>query len=259
MHSTAGKIVRIARTPSRLDIDVYEMFNFIDKATYWADLDNPHVAASLERTNREMICLKHVQDSWILGRLGQVTDQHILEIGGGWGRVLRTLDGNERWNLDVTGGPGRTVADRREAAKEYRLVNALLGEFSSDLPDGYFDIVFSISVMEHIPQEDIIDFWADHARVMKPGAVGFHAIDFYLEDDPSDRVERRLDGYLKGLKAAGLDFISPPTIERPARFRCAYATTQDLVMRHWNRISPAIKRRHLLQSVSLGLGVKKAD
>lgn len=233
------------------------MFDFIHKSTYWADLDAPLVAARLERTKREMICLKHVQDAWVLGRLDDVRGLRILEAGGGWGRVLRTLDGNERWNLDVDAGPGRTSRDKLRRSSEFKLVNALLGDFSQDLPDSYFDVVFSISVMEHIPQERIADYWADHARVMKPGAVGYHAIDFYLDDDASERVEKRIDGYLAGLDAAGLEFIEAPAIERPASFRCAYATTPDLAMRHWNSISPAVKGRHLRQSVSLGLGVRK--
>ena len=234
------------------------MFEFITKTMYWRDLETPEVEARLAQTHRQLICMKHAQDAFILGRIGESTGKRIVEVGGGWGRVLRTLDPtNERWNLDKSAGPGRVGAEvGRSMPKEFRLVNALLGDFSQDLPDGYFDIVFSISVMEHIPASAIPAFWEDHARIMRPGGIAYHAIDFYLGDKPLSVNETRLDSYLEGIQKNGLQLIGVPNITRPAIFSASFASAPDLTMLHMNEISPALAAaRHHRQNVSLAVGV----
>ena len=89
------------------------MLNTISKKIYWSALADPVVISHLDRTNRQMICLKHVQDAWILSKIAGNKGKRILEAGGGFGRVLRTLDDNERWNLDLHMGTGRTVLDKK--------------------------------------------------------------------------------------------------------------------------------------------------
>lgn len=237
------------------------MFGFITKKQYWSYLDDQTVVDRLDRTTRRMICLKHIQDSWILAQLGSLTGKRIIEVGGGFGRVLRTLDpSNERWNLDIPAGPGRTVTEKlRKMPPEYTVVGALLGEFSDQLPSDYFDVAFSISVIEHVPAEAIGDFWKDHARILKPGGTAFHAIDLYLGDQPIQANEERLDSYMRGIRAAGLEFIMPPQLERPITFRCEYATNPDLAMKEWNEIAPSLTRqREVRQSVSLAVGISKS-
>src|SRR3546814_20583165 len=89
-------------------------------------------------------------------------------------------------------------------------------EFCKDLPDDYFDVVFSISVLEHVPAAAIDGFWKDHARILKPGAVAYHAVDFYLGDKPNDENERRLNSYVSALESRGLEFLVKEAMERPA-------------------------------------------
>ena len=235
------------------------MFDVISKREYWAALDDPLVDTRLSQTRRALLDLKHVQDAWILSKCARVTNKRMLEIGGGFGRVLRTLEGNERWNLDTVGGPGRTVKEtKRRMPPEYTVVDAMMGDFSLDLPSEYFHLVFSISVIEHVPTAANRSFWQDHARVLRPGGKAYHAIDLYLGDEPSDHVEVRLNAYIAGIQENGLSFLVTPTIRRPVVFRSAYATNPDLAMRHWNSIVPKLRKvREKKQSVSLGIGVYK--
>lgn len=235
------------------------LLDMISKREYWDALDDPLVDARLSQTRREILDLKHVQDAWILSKCARITNNRILEIGGGFGRVLRTLQGNERWNLDTVGGPGRTVSEtKRRMPTEYTVVDAMMGEFSRELPSDYFDLVFSISVIEHVPMPANRSFWQDHARVLRAGGRAYHAIDFYIGDEPNDHVEIRLNAYIAGIQENGLSFLETPTIGRPVVFRSRYATNPDLAMRHWNGIVPKLRNvREKQQSVSLGMAVYK--
>ncbi|MEH6587178.1 MAG: class I SAM-dependent methyltransferase [Halioglobus sp.] len=235
------------------------MFEIISKDLYWGALDDPSVEQSLDRTSRRNICLKHIQDAWILSKLSNVVGSRILEVGGGFGRVLRTLDNNERWNLDKPAGQGRTASNNRVLMpKEYNVVHSFLGEFSDDVPSDNFDYVYSISVMEHIPISDLKSFFEDHYRILKTGGFGYHAIDFYLGNSELENVENRLDAYLQCISSAGLRFLDPPKIARPLTFRTEFATNPDLTMRYWNEIVPKLAGgRARLQSVSLAMALTK--
>lgn len=236
------------------------MFEIVTKERYWQDLDDPVVDTKLH--GAALGSLKYVQDAWILGRIGRITEQRILEVGGGFGRVLRTLEGNpERWNLDVADGPGRNDGRKHvKMPRQYTVVPALLGEFSPDVPEKHFDIVFSISVIEHVPLDDLERFWADHARILKPGGRGFHAIDVYLGDVEQPATEAKLDRYLETIDAAGLQLIDDATIERPLVFRSRFASAPDLDMRRRNQLAPSLARQRLRrQAVSLAVGIRRPD
>jgi ubiquinone/menaquinone biosynthesis C-methylase UbiE len=103
----------------------------------------------------------------------------ILEIGGGDSRILQYFkDEYQCWNLDKLEGVGngpKTLAD-----KEYKIVQDYIGNFNSDLPDNYFDLVFSISALEHVPLDDesvFKDILSDINRLLKPGGLSVHCID----------------------------------------------------------------------------------
>ena len=59
-----------------------------------------------------------------------------------------------------------------------------------------FDVVFSISVVEHVgTAEELAAFHEDQLRILKPGGMFIHAIDLYLEDEPSPYWVQRFDAY----------------------------------------------------------------
>ncbi|MDX1486384.1 MAG: methyltransferase domain-containing protein, partial [Alphaproteobacteria bacterium] len=48
----------------------------------------------------------------------------------------------------------------------------------SDVPDGCCDFVFSHSVLEHVPRADFAPLMGEIYRVLKPGGVSSHDVDF---------------------------------------------------------------------------------
>lgn len=105
----------------------------------------------------------------------------LLEVGGGESRVIAALkDDYECWNLDrLEGyGGGPTAVDDRG----FRLVRSYLGERSAELPDHYFDLVFSISVLEHVPEsaESFHALCDDLDRLLRPGGFSLHCFDVIL-------------------------------------------------------------------------------
>jgi hypothetical protein len=234
-----------------------QLFEIITKDQYFAALDDEITRKRMEAAPRGAIDLKHTQDAWVLHQLRDANGLRILEIGGGYLRALRTIAGNnEVWNLDDfhddTGSPHR--GRKIPTPTDWKLVLNRLGSFSTELPDDYFDVVVSISVVEHIPADVHGLFWKDHSRVMKPGGAAYHAIDFYAGDEPMTQNEERLELLLRSYKQAGLRLREPATIERPLRFRSRYASNPDYGMWIWNHASPSlVRRRSNCQSISLGV------
>jgi len=108
----------------------------------------------------------------------------ILEVGGGNSRVLTALHHlYECWNVDKFEGVGSGPLEINST--DFRTVRAYMGEFSPELPANYFDLVFSISVLEHIPADNaaIENVCNDIDRVLKPSGVSLHCIDAVLKKD----------------------------------------------------------------------------
>jgi FkbM family methyltransferase len=108
----------------------------------------------------------------------------ILEVGGGDSRVLKALKNDyECWNVDKLEGVGNGL--KEVVVDGYRMVRAYLGDFSEELADGYFDLVFSISALEHVAEneENFKNICSDMDRVMKPGAFSLHCLDVVAKQD----------------------------------------------------------------------------
>ena len=137
------------------------------------------------------ICdLKAYQDGLCAAFIEQMLpkgDEKILEIGGAISRILTHYGAHnlyERWNIDkfegVGNGPGYFPVNPR-----FKVIPHYMGEFRPELPDNYFDFVFSTSVLEHVPENEttykaILD---DINRVLKPGGYSLHLIDFGLKTE----------------------------------------------------------------------------
>jgi SAM-dependent methyltransferase len=108
----------------------------------------------------------------------------VLEVGGGDSRVLKYVAQDyECWNLDKCEGLGN--GPHRFTSPHYRMVYDYIGTFNAALPDHYFDFVFSISALEHTPEEPALreNIVKDLRRVTKPGAPSFHLFDCVLRTD----------------------------------------------------------------------------
>jgi len=105
----------------------------------------------------------------------------ILEIGGGESRILKHFSSEyECWNADKFEGLGNGPA--KTASPHYRIVYDYIGSFNQELPNDYFDFVFSISALEHTPedQEVRVNLLKDINRVLKPGCYTLHCFDAIL-------------------------------------------------------------------------------
>lgn len=103
----------------------------------------------------------------------------ILDIGGGNSRILKHFkDDYECWNLDKFEGVGNGPTEADET--DFKIIYDYIGSFNKDIPDDYFDLVFSISTLEHVPQDDIENFGnivKDINRILKPGGFSVHCLD----------------------------------------------------------------------------------
>ena len=230
------------------------MFDVISKEEYFSWIDRKIIPPDRERG------LKHVQDAYILSRIGQESRKRILELGGGDSRVFRKLAGrNECWNVDKFEGTGAGPREIPDLPR-VKIITAFMGDFSPQIPDNYFDYVISVSAIEHIPEKDLRNTFADCARVLKPTGMIIHAIDIYLFDKedmaypPALRTRERIKTYLGYASRPDLDIQMrrPPAIDENLSFSCRYATNPDSVMHRWNTIAPKlVKVRNRAQSVSL--------
>lgn len=223
------------------------MLDIITKKEYYSWVDQGH--GKLEASNT----LKGIQDSFILSKLSGFEGKKIAEIGGGQSRVLKDLSKkNECWNIDRMEGVGEGPKKYTEI-KNVKLVKTFMGEFSSDLTEEYFDIVFSISVIEHVIPEKLPDFFKDMARILKPGGKCIHAIDAYLGDF-GYKNNPQIDIYRTVAKEnfLPLEFIHEPQIDSKSAFCCRYASNSDITLYHWNKTVPAmVDIRNNSQSVSI--------
>jgi len=109
----------------------------------------------------------------------------ILEIGGGESRVIACLKNEFKfWNLDKLEGVGFGPKQLWETG-DFILVKDNIGEFSPLLSNEQFDLVFSISTVEHFLQDEksIGKILADVQRILKPGGISIHCVDALLFED----------------------------------------------------------------------------
>lgn len=108
----------------------------------------------------------------------------ILEVGGGKSRILEHFKNEyECWNLDKFEGLGNGPLEFETDV--IKTVVDLAGNFNKELDDDYFDLVFSISALEHSPINDFVNYkniLTDMNRVLKKGGYSLHTIDQCAED-----------------------------------------------------------------------------
>ena len=119
----------------------------------------------------------------------------VLEVGAGWNRHFDMNFGKllDYWMIDEASTNGwdkkslekfeQSISDRHNT----HFIRALFGSFSPELPDNSFDLVFSISVIEHVPAKQKSNFYKDMFRVLKPGGIIAHSID--IADEGLGRAE----------------------------------------------------------------------
>lgn len=225
------------------------MFDVIRKTEYFACLDKGHASPS-DRS------LKGIQDGWVMAELHGARNKRIMEVGGGDSRILPKLEGNELWNVDKFEGDGQGPTEIRQS-KSVNVIRAFLGDFDARLPQ--VDIIFSVSVIEHIPFDGYAAAFADMARCLSKNGVMFHAIDLPLNDAPLAHAHSRVSGLIKAVEASGLTWDQPPAISDNIVFESDMASNSDLTMWSWTKICEMTKKTAPYnQIVSLKLVARKA-
>lgn len=230
------------------------MYDIIRKPWLWDMLDRGLLQECGWRGLSE---LKAIQDIAVYDLIKDARGLRILEAGGGRPRILPYLARhNECINLDrfdgTHGGP--------ETAPQFDGIEnrmGYLGERDPGIPDASIDIIFSISVIEHIPVPALQDFLEDGLRLLKPGGRWVHAIDIYVEDMPSSASCKRYDTYRSWLSDGRL-LPDGPVDAGELRFSCDMASNPDGTMYAWGQVAPIFhEMRQRAQCVSVILAGTK--
>jgi SAM-dependent methyltransferase len=231
------------------------VLRFIKKSETFRSLDaNLHTELGWKQVG---IHLKTWQDLAVYSRIRKLSGMNIAEIGGGKSRTLPKLSGkNTCFNIDkfegADGGPREEYV-----IPNVKNIKTFLGEFSPEIPDESLDVVYSVSVVEHVPAEGFDAFMLDTLRVLKPNGLCLHAIDMYVGTHVVPYAQERLDLYLGWIKHHRLLPLEP-TFEQKALFRSEFVSNPDYTMWTWGQISQGLKtQRENTQSVSMIMGFRK--
>ena len=69
-------------------------------------------------------------------------------------------------------------------------LNLFLARIEAGLPENSFDRVYSISVIEHIPPEEISSLMQEIRRILRPGGMAVMTIDLFLDLHPFTEERR---------------------------------------------------------------------
>ena len=236
------------------------MLRYVTKKQYWDILDSG-IMRPVKPTARWH--LKDIQDAVAFSHLHLLKGNAIAEIGAGHSRILPALVKQNRCHAvdeykGADGGPS-TLPD----IPGVQFVHAKLGADSSSLPNGSFDVVFSVSVLEHVGNANVTAFFEDCWRILKPGGLMIHLVDAYLETVmlPDNPLVARMKLYRQPLESSHFlptGQMELETIESLA-FQSSYASNPDDTMNVWNAAAPKLRElRERAQSCTIELVYRKA-
>jgi len=146
----------------------------------------------------------------VYDQICKLKPKNVLEVGAGLNLLFFKVFGHELeyWMID-NGSLYPNPTEFREKIslmKGVNFVDGLLGDFSKELPGNYFDMIFSISVLEHTPRKKTElagDVCRDMYRLLKPGGFSIHTIDI----TPDNNIGLQ---FLKSMKKIGFVFNEEP-------------------------------------------------
>jgi hypothetical protein len=162
--------------------------------------------------------LKGFDNPWVLTSHPWRSDEHILDVGAAYSPLpghIHTNYGCEVWAVDDFGmgtgdefwtrsrSPGEFIAQNPEV---HYVVERLGDLSSSSLPKNYFDVIYSVSTLEHVPGSMQATVWKHMDALLKPGGELIHAVDI---DFPSNFG---LSGMLKAAALNELYLFLPRSI-----------------------------------------------
>lgn len=135
--------------------------------------------------------LKGFQNPWILATHKFQSGECVLDVGGGYSQLpihIQKEYGCETWIADDFGyGDGydwKRFFEPKEYIEEHKDIKFVLelvgNQEKSSLPKNYFDVIYSVSVLEHVPYEFSLQVWKHMADLLKPGGELIHTVEFYF-------------------------------------------------------------------------------
>ena len=151
--------------------------------------------------------LKNVQRPWIIKAIiaNLPPSAKLLEIGGGEPIVAGILAnmGYDVTIIDPYDGTGNGPTEYDYFKEKYKNIKFIREYFTKDqqlLQNKKFDCIYSISVLEHVPEENIEGLFDACKSHIKDSGVFIHAIDHVLLGDGQQSHEQKLSLMLKQLK-----------------------------------------------------------
>jgi SAM-dependent methyltransferase len=163
------------------------------------------------------------------GGASLATAPRILDFGCGCGRVLRTFlrfpHTGEVWGADID---AEAIAwNRGHLAHIAKFdCNALMPPLA--FPDAFFDVIYSVSVFTHLPEEMQFAWLAELRRVLKPGGVLVASLhgERYWSADPSVKAE---------VESRGFAYRTGPLTEGLPEFYMSAFHSEAYVRREWTK------------------------
>ena len=221
------------------------MYRFVTKKELWA-IEDSGLTAQLPASS--LWHLKDVQDALAYNYLRHFKGKVIAEVGGGNSRLLPILARqNSCYNIEPYGGVGQGPATCT-LPPEIVNVKAYCGRTDLIIKDEAFDVLFSISVVEHVPHDELEPFFTDSRRILK-ASHGFacHLIDIYTAEEPGPASMERYrwihDIFFQHFSPLSSEIIDLQGEDwaKALRFRCCYASNPDNAMYGWNKLRPQLK------------------
>lgn len=134
--------------------------------------------------------LKGFDYPWLLASRTWKPGERVLDVGAAYSSLpmhIQETYGCEMWVADDFGlksddpfwQRGQSPHEHINSHPNIKFVLERLGDpQSSSLPAGTFDVVYSLSVLEHVPTGMIRQVWKHMDALLKPGGEMIHAIDF---------------------------------------------------------------------------------
>ena len=126
---------------------------------------------------------------WLISSRSWEKGENVLDVGGAYSPLYNHLQkeyGSNVWVVDDFGVDsdedywkrGRSPQEHIAAHPEIRYVLERIGNpEKSSLPEGFFDVVYSISTLEHVPGRMLRSVWQHMDLLLKPGGEMLHAVD----------------------------------------------------------------------------------
>lgn len=157
--------------------------------TDWYELTAGAAPDFKKAFKKEGCALKAIGEAFIVSWIVAEKPRTLLEFGHAHTSPLFDFFGEhcEMWGVDdvrvdyVSRNALEEFRKKHEQRSGARFITGYLGEELSELPSNYFDMVCSVSTVEHIPVEELDSVFKEIARVLKPGGIVVNSYDVHCK------------------------------------------------------------------------------